>query len=82
MYFYFLNLAVTFFQSSGLNFLIEKRTIAEIIISGINTSIIYSYEGEGGNWGNGATGGSPTGVNKAWNSGTVVQALIATTCCW
>jgi len=49
MYFYFLNLAVTFFQSSGLNRLTENATTAAAIAKGINTSIIYSYEGEGGN---------------------------------
>ena len=82
MYFYFLNLAVTFFQSSGLNRLTESATTTAKIVKGINTSIIYSYEGEGGNTGNGLTGGvASLYTYKACSSGTVVQALIATTCC-
>jgi hypothetical protein len=39
--------------------LIEKRTTTAIIISGINISICYSYEGDGGKSGKGLVGGSP-----------------------
>ena len=82
MYFYFLNLDTASFQSSGLNRLTESATTTVKIAKGINTSIIYSYEGEGGNSGNGLTGGVASLYSyKACSSGTVVQALIATTCC-
>jgi hypothetical protein len=57
---YFLNLDVTLFQSSGLNLFTDQAKTTATIINGINISIIYSYEdssGEGGNTGNGLTGG-------------------------